>query len=108
MIDKTSKNCTGCCACMNACRKQAIKISYGDTFFYEPKVDYDKCISCKKCIKVCPAINFKSLNFTNPKVYAAYANDEERFTSSSGAVFPVIAKYILENNGYVCGAAWSD
>lgn len=108
MIDKAPKNCTGCSACMNACPKDAINISYENSFFYEPKVDYNKCVSCKKCVSVCPALDYTSFNSKNPKTYAAYAHDAERKTSASGGVFPVIAKWILQNGGYVCGAAWSE
>lgn len=108
MIDKIQKNCTGCSACLNACPKNAIEISYRNSFFYEPIVDYDKCVSCKKCISICPALEYKSGNANNPTFYAVYASDEMRNGSTSGAVFPIIAEYILENGGYVCGAAWTD
>ena len=108
MIDKVQKDCTGCSACMNACPKSSIEISYKNTFFYEPKVDYDKCVSCKKCISVCPAIKYESSNSANPKTYAVYASDELRKESSSGGAFSVLAEYILDNGGYVCGAAWAE
>ena len=93
---------------MNACPKDAIRIFYEKSFFYEPTVDYDKCVFCKKCVNVCTALEYASSNKTNPKVYAAYAHDGERKGSSSGGVFPLIAQYILKNGGYVCGAAFDD
>lgn len=106
MIDKANIQCMGCSACVNICPKNAIMFSFENSFFYNPTVDYEKCVSCKKCVDVCPAINFDTCNFTNPKSYAVYGNNNERKCSSSGAVFPIIAKYILSNGGYVCGAAW--
>lgn len=108
MIDKVEKKCMGCSACYNVCPKQAINLSLKNTFFYEPAVDYTKCISCKKCISVCPAIDYKATNFVKPDVYAVYASDSERIKSASGAAFPIIAKYILDKGGYVCGAAWDN
>ena len=108
MIDKIAKNCTGCSACMNVCPKKSIDISYRNSFFYEPTVDYNKCVSCKKCLSVCPALDYKTEKNKNPVFYAAYASDEMRKGSASGAVFPIIAEYILDNGGYVCGAAWTD
>lgn len=108
MIDKVEKKCMGCSACYNACPKQAITFSCDNTFFYEPKVDYDKCISCKKCINVCPAIEYKTSNFVSPNVYAVYASDIERKKSATGAAFPIIANYILNKGGYVCGAVWDE
>ncbi|MCR5530605.1 MAG: Coenzyme F420 hydrogenase/dehydrogenase, beta subunit C-terminal domain [Lachnospiraceae bacterium] len=39
--------------------------------------------------------------------YAAYSkNDEIRKNSSSGGLFPELAKYVLDLDGYVSGAAW--
>ena len=43
------------------------------------------------------------------KTYACYSNNEEvRIKSSSGAVFSLIAEYVLSKNGVVYGVAMSD
>lgn len=106
MIDKSNVKCMGCSACVNICPRSAITFSFENSFFYNPLVDYDKCISCKKCIEVCPSINFDTSNFFNPISYAVYGKDVERKSSTSGAAFPIMAKYILSNGGYVCGVSW--
>ena len=43
--------CRGCLAhrCMQVCRKEAIEIVEG-----KAKINYDKCVSCGKCMEVCP------------------------------------------------------
>jgi dissimilatory sulfite reductase (desulfoviridin) alpha/beta subunit len=43
--------CTGCGACVAACRESAIDLKDADT---GPVIDYDKCLACRKCCKVCP------------------------------------------------------
>ena len=106
MIDKSNVKCMGCSACVNICPRSAITFTFENSFFYNPLVDYDKCVSCKKCIEVCPSINFDTRNFSNPISYAVYGKDVERKSSTSGAAFPIMAKYILSKGGYVCGVSW--
>lgn len=106
MIDKTEKLCCGCGSCANICPVGAIEMSFEENNFYTPKVDETKCVKCGKCLKVCPALEYKSKNTHEPVCYAVSAQDEERKNSTSGAVFPIIAKYVLNKGGYVCGVAW--
>ena len=108
MIDKTDKLCCGCGACANICPVGAIEMTFLENNFYSPKIDGEKCIKCGKCLKVCPALEYKSKNTQEPVCYAVSAQDDERKNSTSGAVFPVIAKYILNKGGYVCGVAWDE
>ena len=108
MIDKTEKLCCGCGACANICPVGAIEMRFEESNFYTPVVNQDKCIKCGKCLKVCPALEYKSKNTQEPVCYAVSAQDEERKNSTSGAVFPIIAKYILNKGGYVCGVAWDE
>ena len=101
-------SCTGCGACVNICPAQALTIDLNAEGFYAPKIKEDKCIKCGKCKSVCPAIKFSTKNKNKPVSYAYAASDEERKNSTSGAFFPILAKYVLEQNGYVCGAAWNE
>ena len=46
-------------------------------------------------------------NYDRPEAFAVWASDEIRASkSSSGGVFPVLAKYFLDTGGVVCGAAF--
>ena len=90
-----------------------------------PHVIEDKCINCGRCVKTCPAAKPKPIiepkftldnNFTFQKIstpemplacYAAWADDETRMHSSSGGMFPVLAKYVLDRGGRVFGAVWT-
>jgi len=41
--------CTGCGACVTACRENAIFLDHE-----KPKIDFDLCLMCGQCIKACP------------------------------------------------------
>lgn len=44
-----------------------------------------------------------------PKYYSAInKNEHEREKSTSGAIFPLLAKRIIKENGVVCGVAYDD
>lgn len=110
MIDKLDyKRCTICQACINICPKNCITLdSFKDGFNY-PVIDKESCINCNACEKNCPVLN--PLQSVKP-LKQAYAgmntNEEERIKSSSGGVFSTLAKYILNHNGIVCGAAFDE
>ena len=107
-ILKGIKTCTGCGVCYNVCPKNAISMIQSEEGFLYPNVDEALCSNCGLCKKICPVLNPEYKNFQNPKCYVAAANDELRKDSSSGAVFPVIAEYILNAGGFVCGAAYTE
>lgn len=100
--------CTGCGACYNICPTGAIRMLENDEGFLFPVIDKAKCTGCGLCINVCPSINTKTNNVNIPKCYAVMANNEIRLKSSSGGMFTLLAEYILDKGGYVCGAAYKD
>jgi len=109
MIDleiKEKKDCMGCYACFNICPKNCISMETDDEGFWYPKVDYDECIECNKCVKVCPIL-YKNEVENNLLAYACYNEDEEvRLKSSSGGIFTLVAEEILKNEGLVFGAGF--
>lgn len=107
MILSNIKNCTGCGACFNICPTNAIKMVEDAEGFLSPQIDTERCINCRICDKTCPVINSVYKNNPNPKCIAA-ANDKYRNDSSSGGIFSILAEKILEDGGYVCGAAFND
>ena len=100
--------CCGCSACANSCPKNCIEMrnSKADWALY-PTIGIN-CIQCGHCKSVCPALNKKPIAHAPLGVYAFKNSLEVRKTSSSGGVFFSLAKYILNINGVVCGAAFAD
>lgn len=74
--------------------------------FLYPVIDDLNCINCYKCKQACPILCDERVKSD----YQAYAvinkNDVDRQTSSSGGFFSIIAKYVIENGGYVIGSCF--
>ncbi|WP_288957494.1 polysaccharide pyruvyl transferase family protein [uncultured Desulfovibrio sp.] len=100
--------CTGCGACSEICPHNAIEMKKDEHGFLRARVKESLCINCGMCGKRCIALNPQYKNIANPKCYAMMAKDETRKISSSGGMFTVAAEYILNLEGYVCGAAYTD
>ncbi len=105
------KKCTGCSACCSRCPVNAIDMVYDSEGFQYPRIDHAKCISCGICEKVCPELNVtktEGMKHEEGKCYAVMANDDIRAVSSSGGMFTLMADAVLEEQGIVCGAAYTD
>lgn len=105
MIDIPS-SCTGCSACINICPKNCITMENNVGGFLYPVVNSVECINCNQCKAVCPILqppkpydNVITLALKNKCIF-------EREGSSSGGIFPILAKYVLDKKGIVFGAAY--
>lgn len=102
------KKCTGCMACVQICAKNAIKMQKESDGFWYPVVNTEKCVNCGACTKACPMETEVSVLEDEPEVYAVWNKDEMvRESSSSGGVFRVLGKYIVNSGGAVYGAEWN-
>lgn len=105
IVDK--KDCTGCWGCVNICPKLCITMKIDKEGFDYPIVNESDCIKCKKCINTCPVLH-KQEKENKPVAYACFNKDEEiRKESSSGGVFTLLARNIIEDNGVVFGARFN-
>ncbi|MEI0549693.1 polysaccharide pyruvyl transferase family protein, partial [Brachyspira intermedia] len=104
ILDKSE--CSGCSVCYKICPHNAIEMVENNYGFLHPVIDDKKCTNCNICVQRCHALN--NDNFKEyPTIYSAIAKDEKLLMqSSSGAAFPILANYVLDNNGYVCGASF--
>ena len=108
MLQEANKECTGCAACEIICPKCVIQMEPDQEGFLKPCVEIDKCTECQLCVQTCPQLNMKKNNDPNPPCYAVKADDEILTVSSSGGAFTVLADYVFERGGYVCGAAFDE
>lgn len=78
-----------------------------DEGFFVPKVDSDLCKDCGLCTKVCPSLN--AGNRAKKEIcYAAYAMDKDFLTQgTSGGMFGLLAREVLNEGGVVYGAAFN-
>ena len=114
MSKKLCKNqdCTGCMACKQKCRNDAIKCVEIGGFVY-PQIDENKCVNCGQCTLVCPVLNEKGISGNRHEnetscIAAWNINEDIRMKSSSGGTFSAMAEKILDEGGIVFGAAWAD
>lgn len=103
------ENCAGCFACYNSCPYNAIEMVENEEGFYYPYIN-ENCTYCGVCQKFCPVITpIRFSENVEPKFFAGWSLDEKvRIKSSSGGIFPELARYILENGGVVFGVAWNE
>lgn len=99
-----SMTCTECGACFASCSKSAISFIVKNGF-YEPTIDIEKCVKCKRCQEVCHVLN------DNPKKkpVAVYGFQSSKnnvlLKSASGGAFYSIAEQFISNGGVVYVAA---
>lgn len=102
LLTGDKKTCNGCGICALACPHNCISMKEDNEGFLYPIIDKSKCTHCDKCKKIC-----SHFNDANPKKARTYAainkNDEDRRKSSSGGMFILLAKYILNKKGVVFG-----
>lgn len=106
IILSQKENCCGCSACESICAHDAIQMIKDDKGFFYPSIDKKKCIDCHRCEYVCPLRHTIPENKSSQLVFAAVnKNRQILLDSSSGGAFYQIAKYVIDKNGVVFGAA---
>lgn len=109
MIEVTDKtDCSGCSACASICTHGCINMVADNEGFLYPQVDTSKCINCGLCNSVCPIENTPTNNRISHVFAAKNKNSQERFNSSSGGVFRLIAEDVIHQHGLVVGCRFND
>lgn len=87
---------------MNVCPVQCIVMRRDREGFDYPVANPDRCISCGRCEDVCPL--GRPSDERRPLQVLAARQEEYCHGSSSGGVFPALARKVVEDGGTVYGA----
>jgi len=105
--NKSERLCYGCRACEQICPKNAIIMRENDEGFIYPHIESTLCVECEMCEDVCTTQEYNRkeiLHYERPDVYASWnKNMDERLQSTSGGIFYVLARHIINNSGVVYG-----
>ena len=103
-----AEKCTGCYACVNACKHSCITMQEDDMGAMHPVINQDNCIGCQLCVKVCP--NNVDLHFNYPiQCYASWITDsDKRKICASGGIGTVMSEYTIKNGGVVFGSRYDE
>lgn len=108
----TKEKCYGCSACKDICPTNAIEMKADKEGFLYPVTDKEKCTNCGLCSKACIRKHPNLVKYEEqyPKAYTTYHIDlNQRLNSSSGAVFPSLARYAIEERkGVVVGVRYDE
>lgn len=109
-VNLPENECTGCATCVASCPTHCIEMRENATGFLTPIItNHQECIRCEKCIKVCPLNRESNDSKQIVNSYAAWSLDKEKLEqSSSGAIFPLLAEYVIQNNGVVYAASFDE
>lgn len=105
--NQRKSKCNGCGTCKLLCPTQAITMQEDAEGFLYPVIDKSKCIKCDKCKRVCS--NFNNKKEENEKAYVAINHSKQQLEkSSSGGMFYILAEYVIQNGGEVCGVTYNE
>ena len=105
--NKKKEICNGCGTCYLVCPNNCIKMIEDEEGFLYPQINESDCIKCNKCKNTCG--NFPKENTFNIKIYAAKnKNNLERKNSTSGGIFYILARYVIEKEGIVFGVKYDE
>jgi coenzyme F420 hydrogenase subunit beta len=107
--------CVGCGACEYICPAKKIKLTDIINQGLRPFIEDDRCDSCNECLKVCPGFetthdyyetttgvisDLKKSYGPILEIWVGYAADEDfRYSGSSGGLASALALYCMEEKG---------
>lgn len=103
---KRKETCTGCGACVNSCRHNALLMEPDSEGFLYPQINPDKCIQCGLCNMVCPVTNCDTANKSiDQHCYIATTTNESFYKDSASiGICTMLSMKMLSIGGVVFGS----
>ena len=103
--------CCGCGNCSIVCPTNIITMRPDEEGFLYPEIsDLTNCISCRKCEKACPTLEYKPIKTNSETVIGTYAsflnNTVDLQKSASGGVATALSRKIVSDGGVVFGVKY--
>lgn len=100
--------CCGCGACAMSCQSNAIQVRMNSDGFYAAMVDEDKCVSCGRCLSVCPFIGQTERRSSEKATMFSFKSREESVLhcSTSGGAAYHVARYLMRCGYAVLGCTF--
>lgn len=100
--------CTGCYACFNICRQNAIQFTKDELGFFRPTIDNSKCIDCTLCYNICPVNKKQELKYPLDCYAVTLKDKNDILKSASGGAATALTRNIIRTGGIAYGASDED
>lgn len=102
--DKTT--CTGCGACAQVCKHDALCMMPDEDGFLHPVLNPSNCINCGLCDKTCPVVHQDlCVNDYNQRCFLATTSRKDYYQNSASiGLCTMLSDYIVNQGGIVFGS----
>ena len=98
--------CSGCGACTQVCKHEALIMQPDKEGFLYPALNKDKCIGCGLCDRTCPVTGTETQNtWDNQHCYIATTSNKSYYKESASiGICTMLSRHVLQKGGVVFGS----